>query len=50
LTILHLGVIAGITRTGELWAANECFLPDFILLTEAFKAAMIPSFGPGTEP
>lgn len=42
LDILHLGVIAGITRTGELWAANEYFLPDVILSTEAFKAAMVP--------
>ena len=42
LDILRQGVIAGITRTGELWAANEYFLPDVILSTEAFKAAMVP--------
>jgi corrinoid protein of di/trimethylamine methyltransferase len=42
LDILHNGVIAGITRTGELWAANEYFLPDVILSAEAFKAAMVP--------
>jgi len=42
LDILHQGVIAGITRTGELWAANDYFLPDVILSTEAFKAAMVP--------
>ncbi len=42
LDILRLGVVAGIARTGELWAANEYFLPDVILSTEAFKAAMVP--------
>jgi methanogenic corrinoid protein MtbC1 len=42
LDILRQGVVAGITRTGELWAANEYFLPDVILATEAFKAAMLP--------
>jgi methanogenic corrinoid protein MtbC1 len=42
LDVLRLGVIAGIARTGELWAANEYFLPDVILSTEAFKAAMVP--------
>lgn len=42
LDILQQGVIAGITRTGELWQANEYFLPDVILAADAFKAAMIP--------
>jgi len=42
LDILRQGVVAGITRTGELWAANEYFLPDVILAVEAFKAAMAP--------
>jgi 5-methyltetrahydrofolate--homocysteine methyltransferase len=40
--ILQKGVVAGITRTGELWKANEYFMPDVILSTDAFKAAMIP--------
>ena len=42
LDILQRGIIAGITRTGELWQANEYFLPDVILSVDAFKAAMIP--------
>ena len=42
LDILQKGVIAGITKTGELWNANEYFMPDVILSSEAFKAAMIP--------
>ncbi|HNS50687.1 MAG TPA: corrinoid protein [Anaerolineae bacterium] len=42
LEILHAGVVAGIARTGELWAANRYFLPDVILSVEAFKAAMAP--------
>lgn len=42
LDILQKGVIAGISKTGELWKANEYFMPDVILSTEAFKAAMIP--------
>jgi corrinoid protein of di/trimethylamine methyltransferase len=42
LDILQQGVIAGITRTGELWQANEYFLPDVILAADAFKAAMGP--------
>jgi methylmalonyl-CoA mutase cobalamin-binding domain/chain len=42
LDILRQGVVAGISRTGELWAANEYFLPDVILSVEAFKAAMVP--------
>ncbi len=42
LDILNQGVVAGITKTGELWKANEYFLPDVILSADAFKAAMIP--------
>jgi len=42
LDILQQGVVAGITKTGELWKANEYFLPDVILSAEAFKAAMVP--------
>jgi 5-methyltetrahydrofolate--homocysteine methyltransferase len=42
LEILQKGVIAGITKTGDLWQANQYFMPDVILSTEAFKAAMVP--------
>lgn len=42
LDILQQGVVAGITRTGELWQANDYFLPDVILAADAFKAAMVP--------
>jgi len=42
LDILNQGVVAGITKTGELWKANTYFLPDVILSADAFKAAMIP--------
>jgi 5-methyltetrahydrofolate--homocysteine methyltransferase len=42
LEILQQGVVAGITRAGELWKANEYFLPDVILAADAFKAAMEP--------
>ncbi len=42
LDILQKGVVAGITRAGELWQANEYFLPDVILAADAFKAAMTP--------
>jgi len=42
LEILSQGVVAGITKTGELWKANQYFLPDVILSADAFKAAMIP--------
>ena len=41
LDILQQGVVAGITKTGELWKANEYFLPDVILSADAFKAAMV---------
>ena len=42
LDILQNGAVAGITETGELWKANEYFLPDVILSADAFKAAMEP--------
>ena len=42
LDILQNGVVAGITKTGELWKANEYFLPDVILSADAFKAGMEP--------
>ncbi|MGA2489777.1 MAG: corrinoid protein [Anaerolineales bacterium] len=42
LDILNQGVVAGINKTGELWAANKYFLPDVILSADAFKAAMVP--------
>jgi corrinoid protein of di/trimethylamine methyltransferase len=42
LEILNQGVVVGITRTGELWKANQYFLPDVILSADAFKAAMLP--------
>lgn len=41
LEILEHGVTAGITKTGELWKANEYFLPDVILSADAFKSAMV---------
>ena len=40
--ILQKGVVAGITKAGELWRANEYFLPDVILAADAFKAGMTP--------
>jgi 5-methyltetrahydrofolate--homocysteine methyltransferase len=40
LEILQRGAVAGITRAGDLWRANEYFLPDVILAADAFKAAM----------
>jgi 5-methyltetrahydrofolate--homocysteine methyltransferase len=42
LDVLNQGVVAGINKTGELWAANKYFLPDVILSADAFKAAMVP--------
>ncbi|OGR24967.1 MAG: hypothetical protein A2139_06870 [Desulfobacca sp. RBG_16_60_12] len=42
LDILNKGVVAGINKAGELWAANKFFLPDVILAADAFKAAMSP--------
>jgi 5-methyltetrahydrofolate--homocysteine methyltransferase len=38
--ILREGVVAGILKTGQLWKANEYFLPDVILSANAFKTAM----------
>ena len=42
LDILQKGVVHGIARAGELWKANEYFLPDVILAADAFKTAMQP--------
>ncbi|MEA3326890.1 MAG: corrinoid protein [Chloroflexota bacterium] len=42
LEILNQGVVAGISKTGDLWKANEYFLPDVILSADAFKSAMEP--------
>lgn len=42
LDILNQGVVAGISKAGDLWKANEYFLPDVILSADAFKAAMEP--------
>jgi 5-methyltetrahydrofolate--homocysteine methyltransferase len=42
LDILQKGVVSGITKAGELWKANEYFLPDVILASDAFGAAMKP--------
>ncbi len=38
--IMQNGIVAGIQRIGELWKANEVFLPEVILAADAFKAAM----------
>ena len=40
--ILQKGVIPGITKAGDLWKANEFFMPDVILAADAFKAGMAP--------
>lgn len=48
--ILQLGVVDGINETGKRWKSNEYFLPDVILATDAFKAAMAavtPHLGEG---
>ncbi len=42
LEILQQGVVPGITKAGELWKANQYFLPDVILAADAFKAGMAP--------
>lgn len=42
LDILNRGVVPGIVHAGELWKANQYFLPDVIMAAEAFKAAMQP--------
>jgi 5-methyltetrahydrofolate--homocysteine methyltransferase len=38
--IMRRGIVAGISKAGELWKANEFFLPDVIMAADAFKAAM----------
>ncbi|MBN1264632.1 MAG: corrinoid protein [Anaerolineales bacterium] len=42
LDILNQGVVAGISKAGDLWKANKYFLPDVIFAADAFKAAMVP--------
>ncbi len=42
LEILQKGAVPGITKAGELWKANQYFLPDVIMAADAFKAAMQP--------
>ena len=38
--VMQRGIVAGISKAGELWKANEYFLPDVIMAADAFKAAM----------
>ena len=38
--VMQRGIVAGISKAGELWKANEFFLPDVIMAADAFKAAM----------
>jgi corrinoid protein of di/trimethylamine methyltransferase len=40
LDIMHHGIVDGIQKIGELWKANEVFLPEVILAADAFKAGM----------
>ena len=40
LEVLEKGAVAGIYDAGRLWQEGEYFLPDIILATEAFNAAM----------
>ena len=40
LEIMQHGIVGGIQKTGELWKANQVFLPEVILAADAFKAAM----------
>lgn len=40
LAIVKGAIVPGIERTGELWKENVYFMPDVVLSTEAFKAAM----------
>lgn len=42
LEVLNGGIVPGIQRAGELWKANQYFLPDVVLSAEAFKAALQP--------
>lgn len=39
LEIMERGIVHGIRTLGELWKANEVFLPEVILAADAFKAA-----------
>ena len=39
LEIMEQGIVGGIHTLGELWKANEVFLPEVILAADAFKAA-----------
>jgi corrinoid protein of di/trimethylamine methyltransferase len=38
--IMQRGIVAGISKAGALWKANEYFLPDVIMAADAFKVAM----------
>jgi len=38
--IMQRGIVAGISKAGALWKANEFFLPDVIMAADAFKTAM----------
>lgn len=38
--IIKGAIVPGIERTGELWKENIYFMPDVVLSTEAFRAAM----------
>ncbi len=38
--LLDQAILPGIERTGELWKANQYFLPDVVLSVDAFKAAL----------
>ncbi len=40
LAVVKEAIVPGIERTGELWKENVYFMPDVVLSTEAFKAAM----------
>lgn len=40
LAVVREAIVPGIERTGELWKENVYFMPDVVLSTEAFKAAM----------
>lgn len=37
--VMQQGLVDGIQKLGELWKANEVFLPEVILAADAFKAA-----------
>jgi 5-methyltetrahydrofolate--homocysteine methyltransferase len=38
--IVKQAILPGIERTGQLWKENIYFMPDVVLIAEAFKAAM----------